>query len=233
MAFWEAGIGGSLGGQFRIRVSADVIAQEEDNNRSLIRYNAYVDRVSGSGRIYNYYGTYGHTNLGGYGNPQRGPFNYDTSGPGRVITMAQNEDRWYGHDGNGNGSSYFGADYDFANGPYVTSGATGGGMDFPQLYRFAAPNAIYFNNVTDTSFQFRVITNRVVNNIAVSLNGGGWNYFEGDTTDRTMTFDNLISDKVYSVRISLRRASSGNWQEHGNWDVQTATQNKFFDLGDF
>lgn len=234
MGYWEAGFGGNSGGSFRIRVNADVVAQDENGNQSLVQYSAYVDRVStAGGRIYNNYATYGHTNLGRYGNPQRGGFTYNTTGNGRVITMAQNEQRWYGHDGNGNGSDYFGADYNPDNSPYWTGGSTGGGMGFPSLYLWAAPNYIDFTSVTDTSFNFRVITNRVVDIIAVKLNGGDWMYFYGATTDRTMNFSGLRSDTVYGVYISLHRQSSGYWQEHGTWYTTTLAQNKFFDVGDF
>ncbi len=232
MGFWEAGFGGSFGGNYRLRVQADLLTQEEDNNRSLILYNAWFEKVGG-GTAYNYATTYGNTNINGY-NPGRsiGGYNFG-SGTGQRYYLAQNEQYWIGHDSAGNSNPYFGANYNAANSPYITTSATGGNMGLPGLYRYAAPNAIYFTNVTDTSFQFRVVTNRVVDNIAVSLNGGGWIYFEGATTDRTMTFDNLISDTIYSVHISLRRQSSGFWQEHGDWATTTASQNKFFDIGDF
>lgn len=238
MAFWEAGFGGSLGGQFRIRVSSDIIATDEENNRTLIRYNAYVDRVSGSGRIYNLYNnTYGHTNLDDYGNPTRGPFRYDTSGPGRVITMAQNEDRWYGHDGNGNRSIYQGADYDAGNSPYWTGGSTGGGMGLPSYYRYADPTLVQVVASSDVSLTIRIATNRIVNSIAISLTGGGnWYYFDGDTTDRYCTIGDvnnpLPSGTDFPLRISLRRRNSGFWKEWGNITVSTAVSNNFFDVGD-
>ena len=237
MPSWEAGLGGSLGGQFRIRVYSDVIATDEEGNRTLVRYSAVIDRVSGSGRIYNGYNTYGNTNLGDYGNPQRGPFRYDTSGPGRVITMASNEDRWYGHDGNGNKTIYQGANYDAGNSPYVTSGSTGGNHGLPSYYRYADPNLVQLVGSTDVSLTIRVATNRVVKNIAISLTGGGnWYYFEGDTTDRTMTIgsasDPLRPGTTYPMRISLRRRNSGYWKEWGNMDVATQNSNNFFDVGD-
>lgn len=238
MAFFEAGFGGSSGGRFRIRVNSDIIATDEENNRTLVRYNAYVDRVDGAGgRIYNGYPTYGNTNLDDYGNPQRGPFTYDSRYVGRVITMAQNEDRWYGHDANGNRAIYQGANYDAGNGPYLTSGATGGGVGLPSYYRYAAPTLFQVVEATDVSLTLRIATNRVVDQIAISLTGGGnWYYFYGSTTDRYCTIGDannpLPSGVTFPVRISLRRQASGYWQEHGNWDVATAVAGGFFDVGD-
>lgn len=239
MAFFEAGLGGSSGGSFRIRVNADVIAQDEEGNRSLVRYSAYVDRVSGGSRVWNLFNnTYGNTNLGDYGNPQRGPFNYDTTGAGRALTMASNEDRWYGHDANGNRTVFFGANIDMANSPYLTSGSTGGNVGFSSLYRYADPTLFQVVEATDVSLSIRVATNRVVDYIAISLTGGGnWIEFSGSTTDRTMTIGSpanpLTSGTTFPVRISLRRQASGFWKEWGNVDVSTAVQNKFFDIGDF
>lgn len=237
MASWEAGFGGSLGGQFRLRVYADIVATDEENNRTLVQYSAVIDRISGSGRIYNNYNTYGNTNLDDYGNPQRGPFRYDTSGAGRIINMALNEQRWYGHDGNGNRSIYQGANYDAGNGPYLTSAATGGGFGLPSYYRYADPNLVQVVDATDVSITIRVATNRIVNSIAISLTGGGnWYYFDGDTTDRTMTIGSqaqpLQSGTTFPLRISLRRRNSGFWKEWGNMDVSTVNSNNFFDVGD-
>lgn len=238
MAFWEAGLGGSYGGSFRIRVNADIIGTDEENNRTLIRYNAYIDRVStGGGRIWNFNNTYGHTNLSDYGNPQRGPFHYDSTGTGRVITMASNEDRWYNHNSDGGRTIFEGADYDASNGPYLTSGATGGNIGLPNYYRYADPTLVQVVDSTDVSLTIRVATNRIVNVIALSLDGGGtWTNFNGDTTDRTMTLGDentpLLADHTYALRISLRRRSSGFWKEWGNMDVTTAVSSRFFEIGD-
>lgn len=237
MAFWEAGFGGNSGGQFRIRVHADVVAQEEENNRSLVRYTAYVDRIASGSRIWTGYNTYGNTNINGY-NPQRGPYRYDTTGAGRVITMAANEDYWVGHDGNGNANPYYGANYDPANSPYWTGGSTGGHYWLPPLYRYADPTVFEVVSVTDVSMTLRIATNRVVNSIAISLTAGGnWYYFDGDTTNRLCTIGSaanpLPSGKTFPIRISLRRRASGYWKEAGNWNVATASQNNFFEIGDF
>lgn len=232
MAFWEAGFGGSYGGYYRLRVNVDLLGQEEDNNRSLIRYSAWFEKT-GAGTAYHAGATYGNTNINGY-NPQRVINGYNFgSGTGQRYYLAQNEDYWIGHDGNGNASPYFGANYDAANSPYITSAATGGNMGLPALYRYAAPTYAEFNTITDTQFNFRVDTNRVVDNIAVSINGAAWVYFAGSTTSRTMTFSGLQSDRSHSVHISLHRQSDGYWQEHGDWYVITASQNKFFEIGDF
>lgn len=238
MAFFEAGLGGTYGGSYRIRVNSDIIATDEENNRTLVRYNAYVDRVStAGGHIYNNFNTFGHTNLDDYGNPQRGPFHYDMTGTGRMITMASNEDRWYGHDANGNRSIFQGADYDAGNGPYLTSGSTGGGVGLPSYYRFADPTGVYIVNADDVSLTIRVTTNRLVDQIAISLTGGGnWYYFGGSGYDYTMTIGSqatpLQSGTTFPMRLSLKRQASQFWKEWGNMDVTTANSNNFFDVGD-
>lgn len=237
MPSWVAAYGGSGGGQFRLVVEVDLLGQEEDNNRSLIQYRSYMTRVSGSSRYWNLYTNYGHTNINGY-NPQRA-LTYDFNpGVGARFYLAGSENYWIGHDGNGNANPYFGADHNAANSPYLTTSATGGNYGLPGLYRYAAPNYVEANTITDVSFRFRTITNRVCDIIAISLTGGGnWYYFYGDFTDKTVQLGDanspLPSDTTFPVRISLHRKSSGYWQEHGNWNVATLGQNKFFDIGDY
>lgn len=233
MAQWVAALSGTYGGSYRLYTNVDLIAQNEDANYSVIQYSAWVDRVSSyGGRIYNNFNTYGHTNING-NNPQRGPFRYDMSGPGRMITMASNEQYGIGHDGNGNANPYFASDYNADNGTYLGSAAAGGNMGLPGLYRYAAPTYVEFNSITDVSFNFRVVTNRVVDLVAVRLNGSDWLYTSGSGQDYTIPFNNLKSDTDYTIHISLRRQSDGYWQEYGDWTTHTATQNKFFDIGDF
>lgn len=237
MAFWEAAFGGSQGGYHRLRVQVDLVTQEEDNNRSLIQYNAWWERVDSTSFVYNYNPTYGNTNINGY-NPQRVVNGYYSNNAGERWNLAVNEQYWIGHDAGGWASPYFGANYDAANSPYLTSAATGGNYTLPTIYRYADPTLFQVVNVTDVSMTIRVATNRVVDSIAISLTGGGnWYYFDGATTDRTMTIGSpsapLRSGTSYPVRISLRRQSSGYWKEAGNWDIVTGSQNRFFDLGDY
>lgn len=240
MAFWEAGLGGTYGGSFRIRVNVDVIGQEVNNNRTLVRYNAYIDRVSTSGgRIFNGFATYGHTNKNG-DNPQRGPFTYDSTGNGRVITMAANEDLWVYHDGNGDANPYFAADYDAGNGPYLTSGAAGGNFGMPHINRYTTITNFFTYEVNDTNFKIYTSTSDVCNFLQVSLEDGvGWRDVTGATftayafqvggPDGFLGVD-LPSNASYNLRVRVRRADSGLWTESGVISVTTLGQGGIFDI---
>lgn len=235
MASWESAFGGTYGGSFRLRVDVDLIGQNEEGNYSIIRYNSYIYRTSTyGGHIWNYDRTYGNTNINGY-NPQRsiGSYDFPAGQTGNRYNLAVNEQYTIYHDSNGNANPFFGANFNLANSPYLTTSGTGGNYSLPSLYRYAAPNYVEFNGVTDVGFNLRVVSNRVVDRIGVQIDGGAWQYFDGSTTDRTMSFGNKMSGRTYSVRISLRRQASGFTSEYGNYFVTTADQNKFFDIGDF
>lgn len=210
----------------------DLVSQNEDGNYSSINWRSYfhfsgsdaqldngythvagANRWHNGGRVKNYTGTFTHRD------------HFLASGSLNI-----------GHDGNGNLTFHVAGGITPFQTPRSEAGAN---YSVPSLYRWAAPTHVEFANVTDTQFDFLVHTNRVVDIIAVSLQGGGnWIEFHGATTGRWMHFGNtgtgaLKSGTTFPVRISLRRQASGYWQEHGNWNVTTLQQNNLFDLGDF
>ncbi len=236
MPSWSAGYGGSIGGQFRLVVEGDLVAQEEDNNRSLVRYRAYMTRVSGGSRAWNLYGTPGNTNFNG-DNPGRN-INYDFNiGIGARFYLVNNWDKWIGHDGAGNATIYLGANHNASNSPYITTAATGGNWGLPGLYQGIGISGVSFNTITDVSFKVRVTTNRTANRLELSINGGAWTtYYNGNFSDVTVQVGSPTSqlnmNTSYSVRARVRRASNGNLGESGTTSVVTAVGG-FFDIGDF
>lgn len=239
MAFFESTMGGTLGGSFRIRMNIDVLGQEAGNNRSLIQYSAYLDRTSTSGgRIFNGFQTFGSTNINGYV-PGRGPFTYDSTGVGRVITLANNEQYWIGHDGNGDANPFFRVDYDGGNGPYLTSGWVQGNVGMPHINRFTNIIGFGVSQVTDVSFVIDTAVDATANFLQVSLEDGvGWRDVTG------ATFNNysfkvggpdgflgvqLPSNTGYNLRVRVRRADSGLWTESGTISTATLPQANLVD----
>lgn len=236
MASSEAGYAGSQGYGFRLVVTGDVLGQEEDNCRSLVRTTAYMKKVAGV-VAWNLNATY--ANIQPNGQLINGAINgYDSrSGSGPWYGFVY--DFWVGHNNDGTGSASFYAYHNGQNLPYVGEAATSFSMGLPTLYRYAEPNALWFTNITDVGFTLNVNANRECDQINVSLDGGAtWPYQIGGVfTNRTVDIGGvanpLRSGQTYTVRINLRRRVSGLWRETGNWGVTTEQQNKFFDLGDF
>lgn len=235
MPSWSAGYGGSIGGQFRLVVEGDLVAQEEDNNRSLVRYRAYMTRVSGGSRAWNLYGTPGNTNFNG-DNPGRS-INYDFNiGIGQRFYLVNNWDKWVGHNASGNATIYLGANHNASNSPYITTAATGGNWGLPGLYQGIAVNSVSFDTINDVSFKVRVTTNRTANRLELSINGGAWTtYHSGNFSDITVQVgsptNQLMSNSTYTVQARVRRASNGNLGTGGS--SVTTLGGGFFDIPDF
>ena len=213
MAFWEAAFGGSSGGQVRLRVQADVIAQEIGNNRSLVRYNAWIERV-GSTSVYSGYTTYGNTNINGY-NPGRslGSYNFGTTAR---YNLAVNEDYWVYHDGAGNANPYFGANFNLDNSPYITSAATGGNMWLPSIPRYANISSWSLSSVTEKSMLVSVNVDRTSDLVDYSLNGGAWTRgYTGAFGSTSFTINNLVFNTAYNVKVRVRAQDSGLYTESG------------------
>lgn len=225
---------GSLGGGHRVNAVTDIVSQNEEANYTVVRFYGFMTKASGSG-AYNFDPTY--CNIQPNGELINGNVNgYDSrssGGPWYGITA----DRGYYHDANGNLSvqAYF--YHNASNLPYLGEGWTVHTCTLPSYYRYADPTYVEANSVTDIGFNWRVDTNRLCDQLAISLDGGAWQYFGGDFTSKTVSLGGagspLISGHTYSVRISLRRKNSGFWKEAGNWSVTTNGQNNFFDMADF
>jgi hypothetical protein len=229
MAFSEAGFGGSIGGQFRLRLQCDLITQEIGNNRSLIRVSAWFTRVSGGSRAWNFYTTSGNVNVDG-GNYGRSIGGYDFNpGVGNNYFLMNSQDFWIGHDGAGNRSVYVGASYNAGNGPYITTASTSFTMGLPNIPRYAAITGFSVTNVTDEAFTTNVNVSDTCNFLQYSLNGGGWqDQYGGNFGGHSFTLSNLRSDTDYSIRVRVRRADSGLWTESGTIGLRTLQQNSFF-----
>lgn len=239
MPMYESTIGGTQGAKFRVRFNLDVVAQEEDNNRSLVQISSYVDNVSYSGSaIWNSTGnTTSSTNRNGSVYNANG-WHYSSGSPGRVVTFLSGNQFWVGHDGNGNGSCYARLDANMGNSPYLTSGWVETTMGLPSLYQEIGFNSITFSEITDVSFKIRVVTNRTANLLQLNVDGGGLvTYYSGNYSDVTVQVGSpsspLASGVNHTVVVRTRRASNNNVTDSGTQNVSTLSQNQFFDIGDF
>lgn len=218
MAFWEAAFNGTYGNNYRLRLNVDVIAQEIQNNRSLIRYTAWWEKT-GAGSTYNNNTTYGNTNINGY-NPQRalGAYNMDVAG--ERMYLAQNEDYWIGHDGNGYANPYFGVNYDTGT---VGSAGTGGNYTMPQFALYLGYNIVTIDQITSNSMQVRLqVNNGTMDTYAYSLNGGAnWTNVGFTGTDVTFTITGLAAYTTYNLRFSVHKQDSARWTENGNYSRTT------------
>lgn len=229
MAFWEAALGGSQGGYHRIRVQADLLGQEVVNNRSLIRFNAWIERVDSTSYTYNYNPTPGSTNKNGVvdGRTING---YYSDNAGERWYLAQNEDLWVNHDSNGNANPYFAASWDGQNSPYLTSGSAGGNYSLPNIDRFPEVTSFTLNNQTDVQFQANVSTDYTCNKLEYSLNGGAWvTAYSSNFTSRSFTVGGALnSNTQYSLRVRVTRADTGFTAESNTLFITTSEQGRIF-----
>lgn len=212
-------------------INWQLAGQNEDGNYSSINWQAYfhfdnddaqldngvaASNVgtlwSNGGRVYNYAGNFATRNLG----LASGSFNI-------------------GHDGNGNQSVNFNGGIDV-----YQSGRSSGSQwwGLPGLYQEVAYNDIHFLNITDVSFQVYVAVNRTANLLQLSIDGGGWTTYYGSnfgsvTVQVGSQSNPIASGQNHTVVVRVRRASNGNITDSGTYNVATAVQNNFFDIGDY
>jgi hypothetical protein len=232
MAFFESTLGGSQGGAHRIRIQVDLLGQEVGNNRSLCRFSAWFERVSpAGGYVYNYNTTSGTVNRNG---AVRGANigGYYSNAVGQRWYLAQNEDHWVNHDGNGNASPYYYADYNPANSPYLTSGWVQGNVGLPNINRFPDVTSFSLTNATDVKFTANVTTDYTCNLLEYSLNGAGWvTAYSGNFTSRSFDVGGALSSNTqYSLRVKVRRADTGFYDESNTLFVTTAEQGRIFNV---
>ena len=205
---------------------------DEEGNYSNVRVQVYCRRNSTAAYWGSDYNARKWSVGGPMGNSGQSAYDYRGSALQLLADYSWN----IGHNPDGTGSVPWSC-WIWHNNTPPGEGSTGGSIGLTSLYRWADPTYVEANTITDVSFKWRVDTNRLCDALAVSLDGGAWNYYVGDFWSYTMQLGSptnpLISGKTYSVRISLRRKASGFWKEAGNWNVTTATQNNFFDIDDF
>lgn len=221
MAYAEGRFSGSLGYNYKVAMTVDVIRQEVGNNRTLIRYSAWVEQI-GSGWVSINSGS-GSININGY-NPGRGlpgGFNFNSAGQRRYF--AQNEEYWIGHDGNGNANPFFTAHMvASANAGYLGGAEARMNVWMPHIDRYVGINSWGADTPTEKSFNIWVNADATADAFLYSLNGAGFvGAYYGHFGSRTATINNLKPGTTYNVRISIRKADSGMWTESGVKSITT------------
>lgn len=233
MAFMEAGFGGSLGGQFRIRAQVDVAGQEQGNNRTLITYNAWLERVQSSAgnAPYNYNTTYGHTNINGY-NPGRsiGGYIWPVNEVGRRYYLAQNEQYWIYHDGNGDANPVFGADFNMDNYPYITSGSVAQYVAMPHINRYANITGFNLGSITDEAINLNASADVYCSNFEFSKDGGASWQGVGGGGSQQITYRNLPSNTTFNTMVRITRGDNGLVTTSGVAPNTTKPQNNFLGI---
>lgn len=226
---WENSFGGSAGGNYRIHVHVDYLGYDIGGNYSTIQFTAYVFKVAGSGYFNSSSG--GSININGY-NPGRSFGGYDFRSNGTYY-IANHEQYTIGHDGNGNASPYFAAAYDLQNGPYLTSGSTGGNWNLPQIPRQTAITNFSLTGIRDTGFDINL-------SAADNCDYYSWWINDGAHHDTPMSGTGVnfsiggdyASDTQFKITGAVRRASSGLWTQTGDIYATTLNQNNFAGLLD-
>lgn len=229
---------GTSGSAWRANAATDIVSQEEDNNRSLVRFYGYMTKVGTSG-VYNLNATY--CNIQPSGELVNGNVNgYDGrsgSGPWYGITY----DKWIYHNNDGTGSftAYF--YHNAGNGTLLGEAATSHNAALPTLYRYVAPTYVTALNQSYDRVDWRTTTNRLADGIGISVNGGAYTYWYRDFTDTTVTLTGLAQNTTHSIKMKLRRKVSGLWRDcpetwyattiYGYADPQAMTATNITDIG--
>lgn len=237
MASSESGYSGSSGSKFRLHLDVTLLFQEESNNRSRVRLNAYLYNNASTSvwnsdptpASYGYDGSSQGTSINGYG------FGGSSYGAGNSWNFAlANLDVWINHNSDGTKTAGFSASHDAQNSPYLTTASTSLNMALPTINRFASFSSITVSNVTDTAFNVNVTVSPTCDQLYYRIDGGSYILaHSGSFTSRTINFTNMQSSKTFTLQLRVRRQDSGLFTESGSFTATTDNQNRFFDLGDW
>lgn len=213
----------------RWRLEWQLAGQEIGNNRSLINWQGYVDFVNCDAQLDN---GHVHSNQGGelYHNTGR-VYNYTGNFNSKTIGLGSGS-FWVGHDAAGNASVNFsGSVAVYQSG---TSGNGGGNWALPTIPRYTTITQFYTDLVNDQGFRINWAAADHCDYVSwwsgeidgganhdIPVNGAG--LFQ-------ITQNNLPSDKLFGLRVAVRRSSSGLWTESGWIQVATLKQNNFFGM---
>lgn len=191
------------------------ISQDIPNNRTLVGWQASLNITSGSrtgGWDWNAYldGVY-------VGGGSISPSNWSgvhVLGSGSAyITHDAAGNRWVG------GSSYLD--------DYYAQATASGGITLTPIPRYSEyiNGTPYAESITRQGFSVRVASALTFDNVATSLDGAGWVYWPGDSTNKAIAMaTGLNSGTTHTFKTSLRNKSSQLWRESGTVNVTLSKQ---------
>lgn len=94
-----------------------------------------------------------------------------------------------------------------------------GTMDLTTIPRYAKITSLYANNIRGTQFKINYATDKTIDNVDYSLNGGSWQ----DTHNSSSYFyiTGLKPGTRYTVKIRVRSKDSGLWTTSGTITITT------------
>lgn len=226
----EVAYSGSLGSNYRLRLTVTLLSQDTINNRSLVRLQADMRRLTSANFVFNY-------------NDTSGSLTYDGTNVGRVMDYYDFQGGNYGpyyftesytdvyisHNADGTKTANFQAYHNAANSPYLTTATVSFNYTLPTIARNATLTQFTASPITDEGWTFNVGTDVTCDLLEYSLDNGS-NYttaFSGDFTSKTIVITGKPSGTAYTTKVRVRRKDSGVKTTSDALIVTTLAQNNF------
>lgn len=202
-------------GNLRLYVVAEVVSQEENNNRSRVRFQSYMTRTASNGyRYWNLNNTSGWIDYAvnsSTARSNRTMSGYDFNmGVGSKFYLGSTwSEVWVNHNSDGTKTAPFKAYHNGSNtsvGSVTTSTLN---YTLPTLYQGISVNGWSIDNITTNSVRLNVSSNRTANLLQWSINNGAWQSASKTFTSTTQTISGLTPGTSYTFKVRVRRASNG------------------------
>lgn len=143
-------------------------------------------------------------------------------GPNGTHTL-HSASRTIGHNNDGTRSFSIGGSFNSGWGGFGSLGTGMGGYTLNTIPRYANITSWSLNTVTEKSINVSVNTDSTADLVDYSINGSGWTRgYTGNFTSLTFTISGLQPATAYSIKVRVRRQSSGLYTESG---LRSATTN--------
>jgi hypothetical protein len=225
----EVAYSGSLGSNYRLRLTVTLLSQDPINNRSLVRVQADMRRLTSANFVFNLNATSGSITYDGT-NASRTMSSYDfRSSNGPFYFTESFTDVYINHNADGTKTANFQAYHNAANSPYVTTATVSFNYTLPTIARNATLTQFTATPITDEGWTFNVGTDVTCDLLEYSLNDGGayTTAFTGDFTSKTIAITNQTSATAFTTRVRVRRKDSGLKTTSNALVVTTLAQNNF------
>lgn len=225
----ESAYGGTYGSNYRLRLTVTLLSQDTINNRSLVRLQADMRRLTSANYFFNYNDTSGSLTYDGTTVGRVMDYYDFTSTNGPFYFTESYTDVYINHNSDGTKTANFQAYHNAANSPYITTASVSFNYTLPTIARNATLTQFTASSITDEGWIFNVGTDVTCDLLEYSLDNGS-NYttaFSGDFTSRTIAITGKPSGTAYTTRVRVRRKDSGLKTTSDALVVTTLEQNNF------